>query len=102
MACKHWHERGWRQAFARIPHQNGVPWFPTIPKDEQHALVDQIEEWFKTDEAKGFYVCSTTWPPDAEMETDEHGRKHCHSDKIGHTWFFTDPNTALAFKLRFM
>jgi hypothetical protein len=83
-----------------MPQEHGVRWFPDTPKREQHALVEQIEAWFETDEAQGLYVCQTTWPDELDQHPD--GRQSCHVDKIGSTWFFTDPNTALAFKLRFM
>jgi hypothetical protein len=103
MACTHYHARTWRQWrhwFAKQPSGNDVPWFPGSDREAQSALIQRIEAWFLTDEAHGLYWCTSTMPPHATRH--ENGTTSCHVDEMGWTWQFTDPDTAFAFKMRFM
>ncbi|RYF06731.1 MAG: hypothetical protein EOO77_26500 [Oxalobacteraceae bacterium] len=113
MACEHFHSRklfwlfsrkgweiGWRYLLgATMPMgpEHAVRW---MPKDRKKIDYTEATAWLETDEAKGLYWCDTAWPD--IMEVNERGNKYAHVDDLGNIWRFTDPNTAFAFKMRFL
>ncbi|RYD67776.1 MAG: hypothetical protein EOP83_02095 [Verrucomicrobiaceae bacterium] len=101
MPCKHFAEKGWRWFFtATMPHKDGhgIVWFKG---EEGKKMIEEIEAWLETDEAQGLYTCETTWPAEEDQRIDHNGVRYCKFNDIGKTWWFTDQNTAFAFKLRF-
>ena len=95
MACKHWSERPWYKMFVQPPTGNPVPYFDGRLPD-RHERYDRIDDWLASDEANGLYICDTTWPGILKPGDS------CHFDDVGHTFYFTDPDTAFAFKMKFL
>jgi hypothetical protein len=84
MACLAWHDRGWKKTFIPRP-QHVVLWVEPDETDVLRPLVVEIEEWFASDEAHGWYFYG--WVDEVKSQN--------------RNWRFSDPNTAFAFKMRF-
>jgi hypothetical protein len=103
MPCRHWNERRFYHGFsrnpavwkpvwlARIPNIKGLRWFK-----KSIAETNAATEWLHTNpDTCGFYWCETTWPDWAKPG------EGVHMSEVGHTFMFTDADTAFAFKMRF-
>lgn len=97
MAAKHWHQAGFLAQLCMRPPDVSVRIFPGIHRD---FTAHEMEDWLRTDEASGFWVCDTAWPDD--LRPDANGHLSCHSSELGWDWKFTSSETAERFREKFV
>lgn len=106
MTCISWRDRPWWMKLLPLRHPHGrnpviVMPRPGIPGRKRNDLREAIEQWENDNDGAGYYWLDNYVPPEMFLTHDAIMNHGVPFEESGWVLYFTHPDTAFSFKMRF-